>query len=572
MPNENRARGERTLTTSGLARRAWDGGRSAAVGGVGAARAAASLMPELARIGAGRSEREPSKGDKRFADPAWQGNPLYRLTMQTYLAWCEAVEQAVGSLQPADWRQAERAQMVAKVVTAAAAPTNTFVGNPAALRRAFDTGGRSLWEGTVNLLEDLRKNRGMPAQVDGSCFEVGGNLAITPGAVVFRDEMFELLQYQPAAYDQPASQRQSKGTGQPKGTAKPKPVVRARPVLLVPPQINKYYFLDLAPGRSLVEYLVGNGLQPFMISWRNPTAEQRRWDLAHYVQACQRAFDAVRAITGVDDPNVMAFCAGGITATAWQAWQAATGGQAAHSLSYVVTLLDFDEPMMVGMFSARPLARVAKWYSGSKGVLAGSNLSNLFSWVRPNDLVFNYVVNNYLLGKQPPAFDILAWNADSTNLPAGLHHDFMDIFLDNRLATPNGVNLLGEDLDLGRITADTYVVGGGTDHLTPWRACYRTTGLLGGKSRFVLSDTGHIQTPVSPPGNAKSRYRTGPEPGGRPDEWLAASVEHQGTWWEDWREWILARSGDEVPAPKQLGDAEHPVLDPAPGVYVLQPA
>jgi polyhydroxyalkanoate synthase len=444
-----------------------------------------------------------------------------------------------------DWHTAERARFAAAVLTSALSPTNTLLGNPAALKRAFETGGTSLVRGAQHMLHDLRHNGGMPSQVDVRPFKLGENIAATPGAVVYRDEVFELLQYAPA-------------TGQ----------VRERPIVVIPPQINKYYFLDLAPGRSFVEYAVSRGVQTFMISWRNPGPEHGDWDLDTYVTRCLQAVDVARDITGSDDVNTMGFCAGGITQAAMLSHLAAIGDDRVNAAAFSVTLLDFSVPAMIGMWQSQRLLSDVSERSRKQGVLDGSQLARAFSWLRPNDLVFNYVVNNYLLGNDPPAFDILAWNADCTNLPGALHVDFLGIFGENNLCRPGSLDVLGTPADLSKITLDTFATGALTDHITPWKGCYQTTQHLGGRREFVLSSSGHIQSLVNPPGNPKMYYFTGPEPGPDPEAWREQATKHTGSWWERWAEWILERSGDEREAPEALGSSAFPVVDQAPGRYV----
>jgi polyhydroxyalkanoate synthase len=337
---------------------------------------------------------------------------------------------------------------------------------------------------------------------------------------------------------------------------------------MIPPQINKYYFMDLAPGRSFVEHAVARGIPYFAISWRNPGTEQGGWNMDTYAAAVLRAIDAVREISKSDDVNVLSLCAGGILTAAVLSHLSQKNDDRVRSASFGVTLLDFEEPAPIGMFDSPPVLSIARFRSGQAGVLDGKSLSAVFTWMRPNDLIWNYWVNNYLLGKNPPAFDILAWNVDQTNLPASLHRQFLQIFSDNALATPNVLDILGTPVDLGRIGVESYVTGATTDHLTPWRGCYRTTQLLGGESTFVLSNAGHIASLINPPGNPKAHFFAGPEPNGDPDAWRAKAERHQGTWWEHWAEWITARSGEERRPARSLGSKRHPVIEPAPGSYV----
>jgi poly[(R)-3-hydroxyalkanoate] polymerase subunit PhaC len=500
---------------------------------------------EWIRILAGRSDVTFHPADGRFRDPTWTENPWYRRLGQGYLAFCRAAEGLVDH-EGADWRDRERAKFAVELVTSALSPTNFLLGNPAALKRVLETGGRSLIAGSRNLLHDVRHNGGMPSQVDTTPFEVGRNLAATPGAVVFRNDLLEIIQYRPST-----------------------PQVHAMPVLMITPQINKYYFLDLAPGKSFVEYVTSNGIQPFIVSWRNPGPQQSDWSLDTYCEALVEAIAAVRSIAGVERINAFGFCAGGITMSALLAHLEHTRRDWINAISYAVTLLDFSQPAMIGMLQAKPLLATAKSRSRRKGIIAGKDLAILFSWFRPNDLVWNYWVNNYLLGKSPPSFDILAWNADNTNLPGALHGDFLDIFATNALATPGEFEVLGTSVDLGSFRHDAFVTGALTDHLTPWTGCYRTTQLLGGACEFVLSNAGHIASLVNPPGNPKATYFTGPKPGPDPEAWRTAATRHAGSWWEYWVKWAGARSGAQRKARRALGNRRYPPLADAPGTYIF---
>lgn len=525
-----------------------------AVSGLGAAlsqgttvaREASRLGLELTRVTRGLSDVAPAKGDRRFTDPAWTGNLVFRMIQQSYLASAGAMDRIVDAM--GDGRsdaRAEQARFAASIVTSAAAPTNFLATNPAAIKRAFDTGGMSLVRGARNFARDVRHNGAMPSMIEPGAFEVGRDLAVTPGGVVARDAVAEVLQYAPAT-----------------------DTVLARPVLVVPPPIGRFYFLDLRPGRSFVEYAVSRGLQTFMLSWRNPTPEQGSWDLDTYGQTVLAAIDTVREVTGSPDVNLIGFCAGGIIATAVLNHLAATGDDRVHSMSYAVTLLDFGLPAPITAFSGRGLIAFAGRRSRRKGIITSRQMGSAFTWLRPDDLVFNYWVNNYLMGEKPPAFDILAWNADGTNLPGALHGQFLDIFRDNLLTRPGQLRALGTPLQLENIKLPAFVTGAATDHLTPWKGCYRTTQLLGGPSSFVLSYSGHIASLVNPPGNPKAHYWTGGTPGADPEQWLARAERHQGSWWEAWSDWITAQAGDRRPRPETPGSERHPVLSPAPGLYV----
>jgi polyhydroxyalkanoate synthase len=523
------------------------GGLAAALSqGTTVAREGTRLGLELTRIAWGRSDVAPAKGDRRFTDPTWTSNPVFRMIQQSYLASAGAMDRIVAEM--GDGRsdaRAEQARFAANIVISAAAPTNFLMSNPAAVKRAFETGGMSLARGARNFARDVRHNGAMPSMIEPEAFEVGRDLAVTPGAVVARDAVAEVIQYAPAT-----------------------DTVFGRPVLVIPPPIGRFYFLDLRPGRSFVEYAVSRGLQTFMLSWRNPTPEQGSWDLDTYAQAVLAAIDTVRQVTGSPDVNLIGFCAGGIIATALLNHLAATSDERVHSMSYAVTLLDFGLRAPITAFSRRGLIAFAGRRSRRTGIISSRQMGSAFTWLRPDDLVFNYWVNNYLMGEQPPAFDILAWNADGTNLPGALHGQFLDVFRDNLLTRPGQLSALGTPLQLENIKLPTFVTGAVADHLTPWKGCYRTTQLLGGPSTFVLSYSGHIASLVNPPGNPKAHYWTGGTPGADPEQWLARAERHQGSWWEAWADWVTAQAGDRRPRPETSGSKRYPVLSQAPGLYV----
>jgi polyhydroxyalkanoate synthase len=507
----------------------------------------ARLYAEWVRVMLGQSDREVPAKDPRFSDPAWRDHPLYRRLGQGYLAFCDAADAVAG--EGAAWRTRERAKFLTGILTSTLAPTNTLLGNPAALKRVFETGGRSLVAGFGNMVGDLLHNKGMPSQVDKTAFKVGENLAVTPGAVVFRNEMVELIQYQPM-------------------TAQ----VCERPTLLIVPPIGKYYFMDLAPKRSFVEYAVSQGVPMFATSWRNPGPEHAAWGLDDYVQSCLDLVDAVCEITGSDKLNLVGMCAGGIITTLMLCVMAARGDRRVGAATFGVMLLDFASEAPIGAFNAKPVLSLGKRRSASKGILPAADLANVFAWMRPNDLVWNYWASNYLMGKAPPKFDILAWSVDGTNLPGRLHEQFLGIFQNNKVATPRALTVLGVPVDVSKVRIDTLVTGALTDHLTPWKACYRSTQLLGGSSTFVLSNSGHIASLVNPPGNPKASYWLGPKPGPDADVWLGAATQHTGTWWEVWAEWNLKRSGGRRAASTGPGSARYPALIAAPGEYVLHRA
>jgi polyhydroxyalkanoate synthase subunit PhaC len=511
------------------------------------ARETVRLGRDFASILAGTDDFRPADADRRFADPTWRSNPVYRRIGQNYTAWAAAVTRLVDEYEAAgaDWRDVERARFALAALTGGMAPTNTLLGNPAAIKRAFDTGGRSVARGLGKMIGDVRHNGGMPTQTDRSAFGIGRNLGLSTGAVVYRDDVVEVLQYAPTT-----------------------PRVHERPLVIVPPPIGRYYFLDLRPGRSFVEHAVAQGLTVFMISWRNPSRAQGHWDLDTYAERVRRAIGVAREITGSPDVNTLGFCAGGIIMTTLLNHLAALRDTSVHSAAYAVTLLDFAEPAPIGALSSRRLIGLARGMSRRRGTISARSMGSVFSWMRPQDLVFNYVVGQWLMGEDPPAFDILEWNADGTNLPAALHDQFLRIFQDNALTTPGAMTVLGTPVDLASITVPTFVTGAVTDHLTPWTGCYRTTQLLSGPSTFVLSNGGHIQSLVNPPGNPKASHWTGEDLGPDPTDWRSTAAHQTGSWWEFWARWTKERSGSEVAAADSPGSAQHPGREAAPGCYV----
>jgi polyhydroxyalkanoate synthase len=506
------------------------------------ARRTAGLTAELAKIAAGRSEVAPPPKDRRFKDPAWAENPAFRRLLQTYLATGRTVDCLICEAD-LDWRSERRVRFAAENVLDALAPSNGPLTNPAALKAFIDTGGRIFVRGAANFARDMATPPRIPTMVDPDAFEVGRDLAITPGAVVVRTPVFELIQYRPQT-----------------------PQVRERPLLLIPPMINKYYIADLAPGRSMLENAVKNEQQVFAMSWRNPDARHADWDLDTYAQAVVDALDAVEEISGTDSTHVMGLCAGGIVLSTVVAHLAAIGEQERIAgLTLGVCVLDNRQMGTTSAFMDPATAALVTADSARRGYLDGRALAGVFAWLRPNDLVWNYWVSNYLLGKDPPAFDILYWNADTTNMPAGLHRDFVTIALENTLVESGAVTVLGTPVDLSSITVDSYLVAGIADHITPWVNAYRTVHLLGSDPRFVLSTSGHIAALVNPPGNPKATFRVNDELPEDAEAWLASATQTPGTWWTDWTAWLAERSGSLVDAP-ELGE---PLAD-APGSYVRE--
>jgi polyhydroxyalkanoate synthase len=508
-------------------------------------RQAGSLATELGRVALGRSSVAADPRDRRFADPAWKDNPFLRRALQAYLAGAASAAELVDGAE-LDWRDDTRLKFLLTNLIAAASPSNNPLLAPAGWKALLDTGGENAVRGLRNLASDLATSPRVPSMVPADAYRVGQDLAVTPGGVVHATDQFELIQYQPVTES-----------------------VYRYPLLIVPPMINKYYIVDLAPGRSMVEFLVASGHQVFVMSWRNPDARHRDWGLDTYGAALTDALAAVKAVTGAAKVHVCALCSGGIMTSMVAAHLAVTGqlDQLA-SLCLGVAVLDQTQAGTAGAVIDEKTAAAAMAVSDARGYLDGRALAEVFAWLRPDDLIWNYWVNNYLQGKSPPAFDILYWNADVTRLPAALHHDFLRLGLANALVTPGAATMLGSPVDLGKVDVDAYVVAGITDHLCPWESCYRTTQLLGGPVKFVLSTSGHIAAMVNPPTNPKAAFRTAPVNPPDAREFLASASVMPGSWWTDYAAWLAERGGGQRRAPRTLGRKAYPVRAAAPGTYV----
>jgi polyhydroxyalkanoate synthase len=480
---------------------------------------AARLTSELRRVATGRSDIAPPKGDRRFTDPAWTRSCLFRRLLQGYLAVGETVDGLISD-SDVEWRAERRARLAAGNVVDALAPTNFPWSNPEVIKETVNTGGENLVRGARQLAHDLATPPRLPATVDTGKFEVGGNLAISPGSVVLRTDVFELIQYKPS-------------------TEK----VREVPLLFVPPTINKFYVLDISPGRSMIEHYVGQGQQVFAISWRNPGQAEGHFDLDTYANAVAQARDATASITERSKVHLAAACSGGIV-TAGLLGQLAASGELDEiaSLTLMVCALDNDTEGTMSALATRDVAAAAVAESARKGYLDGQALQGVFTWLRPNDLVWNYVVNNYLLGKDPPAFDILFWNQDTVRLAAGLHRDFIHIGLDDSFTHPGALEVLGQPVDLQQVDLDTYFVAGLTDHIVPWESAYNGALLFGGDRRFVLSSSGHVQALVNPPPalgtESRASYRVADALPDTAEEFLAQAPKLSGSWWSDWESWL----------------------------------
>ena len=491
----------------------------------------------------GKSGLQPEGDDRRFSDPAWSQNPLYRRYLQTYLAWRKELHDWIGNSNLSE-QDISRAHFVINLMTEAMAPTNS-AANPAAVKRFFETGGKSLLDGLSHLAKDMVHNGGMPSQVNMDAFEVGKNLATTEGAVVFRNDVLELIQYRPITEQ-----------------------VHEKPLLVVPPQINKFYVFDLSPEKSLARFCLRSTVQTFIVSWRNPNKSQREWGLSTYIDALKEAVDVVLAITGSKDLNMLGACSGGITCTALVGHYAALGEKKVNALTLLVSVLDTTLDTQVALFVDEQTLESAKRHSYQAGVLEGRDMAKVFAWMRPNDLIWNYWVNNYLLGNEPPVFDILFWNNDTTRLPAAFHGDLIEMFKNNPLVRADALEVCGTPIDLKQVTADIFSVAGTNDHITPWKSCYKSAQLFGGKVEFLLSNSGHIQSILNPPGNPKSRYMTSSEMPAQADDWQENSTKHTDSWWLYWQAWLAERSGALKPAPAKLGNKAYPSAEASPGTYV----
>ena len=499
-------------------------------------------MNMLRRLG-GRGDQTDKVSDKRFAEPEWRENPLLAGLVEDYQARTNAALQLVDSSRLPEATR-NKARFAMQLMCDAFAPSNIPWLNPGVVKEAMETGGSSLVRGLQNFLDDVASNGGYPRQVDRSGFELGKNIAATPGRIVFRNELIELIAYDPQT-----------------------PQVHERPLLCSPPWINKYYIMDLAPGRSFVEWAVLQGHQVFMISYRNPDESLSHLTMDDYLRdGVLAALDAVQKITGAQQVNVAALCLGGTLATIMLAYLAAHGqGERVASMTLTNTLVDFSIPGDLGVFTDEDTIARLEQRMRERGFLNPAEMARTFDWMRSSDLIWSYVVNNWFKGKNPPAFDILAWNNDSTRMPVAMHSQYLRAcYLHNAIVRPNAFTILGTPIDLGKITTPMYVLGAENDHIAPWRATYLTTQHVGGESKYVLTNSGHIAGIVNPPGGKKTWHYIKPRVQKREsaDEWLETADRHNGSWWLDWGEWLEPHGGP-MREPYALPEGE-----PAPGRYV----
>ena len=494
-----------------------------------------------------QEEEEEGRPDKRFSEPDWEQNPFYETLKESYLLASKFLLEEAENTDGEDTDEQRRLKFHLKQFVDAMAPVNYLLTNPAALKKAFETGGVSLAEGARNLLADLQEGR--MSMTDANAFQPGENLAITPGKVVYRNELIELIQYEPTTEQ-----------------------VYETPVMFIPPWINKYYILDLQPKNSFVKYLVDEGYTVFMISWKNPDASMEDTQFEDYMtKGPLAAAEAVRDITGSEKVNPVGYCVGGTLLAIALSWLSAGDDENPFGPpTFMVALHDFSEVGETGVFIDEPQIEFMEQQMLERGYLDNRKMANMFNLLRSNDLIWSNVVNNYLLGQKPPAFDLLYWNSDGTRMARDAHSFYLrNTYLENNLVEPGKVAIKGRPIDLSRIEGDIYAVGAEKDHIVPWYAAWRITQLAGGRVRFVRASSGHIAGVINHPGPKKGAYWVNEEPATSPQAWLDAATKHEGSWWTDWASWLRERSGKKV-EPPPVGSKKHPPLTDAPGTYVLE--
>lgn len=487
--------------------------------------------------------------DRRFRSEAWESSAWFRLLRDGYQGWSTAflalAEQLANDL---DAHEAAKLRFYARQLVNGLAPGNLPLTNPDVLQRALLTGGRSLVDGMANLLEDLAQGQGRlrVRQANPRALQLGVDIAATPGAVVYRNRLIELIQYHPTTTE-----------------------VARRPVLIVPPWINKFYVLDLSPPRSLIRWLVAQGHTVFVISWVNPNAEHADVAFDDYLlEGPIAALSAIHAATGAASVNAVGYCIGGALLATTLAWLAQRGEQPIASATLLTTLLDYSDVGEIGVFIDEPQLALLDQHMAEHGYLDGSHLGNAFNLLQENELLWQYWINDYLLGREPATFDLLYWNADATRMPQRMHSQYLrDLYLHNRLREPGALTLAGESIDLGRIDCPAFCVATERDHIAPWQTCYQSARLLGGPVRFVLGGSGHIAGIINPADSGKYGYRVASRLPRDPERWLARATSRSGSWWSEWQRWLDRQSGGHCPA-RVPGDGELPCLEPAPGTYV----
>ncbi|MBV8657967.1 MAG: class I poly(R)-hydroxyalkanoic acid synthase [Burkholderiales bacterium] len=491
--------------------------------------------------------------DKRFKDDLWSQSPIFGLIKQFYLLAAEHIQEGVSRVGGLDEPTARKVAFYTRQFVDAMSPSNFLATNPAALKATLDSGGENLVTGFRHMIEDMERNNGriMPRMTDLEAFELGRDIATTPGKVVFENDLIQLIQYTPTT-----------------------PKVHAVPLLIVPPWINKYYILDLKQKNSLIRWLVDQGQTVFVISWVNPDARLRDKGFEHYMrEGILAALDAMTAATGEKRANVAAYCIGGTLLAATLAWMAAARDPAyppsrIRSASFFTTMIDFSEPGELGVFIDEDQLSSLDAYMDANGYLEGHQMATVFNMLRENDLIWNFVVQNYLMGKSPMAFDLLYWNCDSTRMPAAMHRFYLrKMYLENKLCKPAGVALDGVDIDIRKIKTPAYFISAREDHIAPWRSTYAGAKLFSGPVRFVLGGSGHIAGIVNPPAANKYGYVVADELADTPDGWLEGTTAHEGSWWTDWMAWLAPQAGAQVAA-RVPGEGGLKAIEDAPGRYV----
>ncbi len=495
---------------------------------------------------AGEPMVKPEAGDRRFHAPEWAESPIYDYLRQAYLLNADYLKKVAEAMPISDGPVKTRMQFLTRQFVDAMAPSNFAATNPEFVKTALETNGESITEGIKNMLADLDKGR--ISMTDEGAFEIGRNIATTPGAVVFENDLMQLIQYTPST-DQ----------------------VFERPILLVPPCINKYYLMDLQPENSFVRYIVEQGFTVFLISWRSATEEQghRTWD--DYLEMGPiKALTLVREITGTPKPNVLGFCIGGPILCSSLGVLNARGEDPVESLTLMTSLLDYSEPGEIGALVTEGTVSAYEASIGKGGVLHGRDLASVFSSLRANDLIWQYVVGNYLKGKKPEPFDLLYWNSDSTNLPGPCFTWYLrNLYLGNSLRVPGKLEMLGVKVDLHKIKVPSYLMAAREDHIVPWHGAYLSRKVLGGPTTFVLAASGHIAGSINPVSkNRRNYWVNDSDKVLTSDEWVAGATEKKGSWWSHWTEWLGQRSGKKVAPPKNPGSATYTEIEPAPGRYV----
>jgi len=492
---------------------------------------------------------QPHPGDRRFRSEAWQQSFLFDYIKQSYLIAARHLHAALARAEGLDEQTAKKVDFYTRQYIDALAPSNFLLTNPDVLRETVSSGGQNLLRGLNNLLGDLLRGNGEGVRVrmtDESAFQLGVNIATTPGKVVFQNELMQLIQYDPATEQ-----------------------VHRRPLLIVPPWINKFYILDLRPQNSFVKWAVEQGHTVFVISWVNPDAEHAAKTFEDYLNdGPLAALDAIEFATGESEVNVIGFCLGGTLLAAALAHLAARGDTRVASATFFASLIDFREPGELGVFIDEQQVEALEKRMSERGYLEGREMATTFNMLRANDLIWSFVVNNYLLGREPLAFDLLHWNADSTRMPAAMHSYYLrNMYMRNLLAQPGGLTLNGTPIDVGQVTTPAYFVSTLEDHIAPWRSTYAGARLLRGPVRFVLGGSGHIAGIINPPASRKYCYWTNDTLRDASEEWLAEAQRHEGSWWSDWARWAEAHGGGRVPR-RVPGAGKLPVIDDAPGAYV----